>query len=178
MNIENLSNQLEVVPHLLLDDGVFPNSRLPLLVYSEALNPSAADLADAFERRFSKNAWPAAWRNGIYAFHHYHSTAHEALGICRGRARVQMGGPSGIVLDITAGDAIVIPAGVAHKRMRASADFLVVGAYPRGQSWDMHDGSPGERPATDENIRRVSLPPADPISGNTGALARLWWNRR
>ena len=31
--------------------------------------------------------------DGIYSFVHYHSMIHEALGIARGNARVQLGGP-------------------------------------------------------------------------------------
>jgi uncharacterized protein YjlB len=156
------------------DDGTFPNSHLPLLVYPKGIVPGSSDLVTFFEACFTRNGWPAAWRNGIYGFHHYHSTAHEVLGICRGRARVQMGGASGDVLTVTAGDAVVIPAGVAHKNLGASDDFLVVGAYPEGQSWDMNDGSPGERPQTDENIRTVRLPAADPLMGSAGPLTHHW----
>ena len=85
-----------------------------------------------------------------------------------------MGGAHGIVLDLTPGAAVVIPAGVAHRNLEASSDFLVVGAYPRGQRWDMNDGSPGERPRTDENIRSVPLPGTDPVLGNGGPLERIW----
>lgn len=159
----------------LADDGVFPNSVLPLLVYPSAVDSVGNAAAAIFERQFTANGWPAAWRNGIYGFHHYHSTAHEALGICRGTARVQMGGPDGVILDISAGDAVVIPAGVAHKKVTASGDFLVVGAYPQGQRWDMNDGSPGERPRTDRNIRNVLLPDADPVLGGDGPLLK-WWS--
>ena len=157
------------------DDGIFPNSALPLLAYAQAHHPSDTDLTRFFERRFTANGWPAAWHNGVYAFHHYHSSAHEVLGICSGRARLKMGGPSGMILEVSAGDVIVIPAGVAHKRIDASADFLVVGAYPRGQRWDMNDGSAGERPGTDQNIRRVPLPSADPLEGVSGTLIQAWF---
>ncbi len=102
--------------YLLDDDGTFPNSRLPLLVYLAVLNPNDADPAAAFEQHFQANGWPGAWRNDIFGLHHYHSTAHEVLGICRERARVQFGGQSGPVIDASAGDVIVIPAGVAHKK--------------------------------------------------------------
>lgn len=169
-----LSTESEVLPYYLKDDGTFPNSHLHLLVYPQAVDAADRDPAIAFERLFTANGWPAAWRNGIYGFHHYHSTAHEVLGICRGHARVQMGGPQGIVLDVTPGTAVVIPAGVAHRNLDASSDFLVVGAYPRGQRWDMNDGSPGERPRTDENIRRVPLPGTDPVLGNGGLLEQIW----
>ena len=168
------SNATEVRQYLLTDDGTFPNSHLPLLVYPRGIVPASGDLATFFEACFTGNGWPAAWRDGIYGFHHYHSTAHEVLGICRGRARVQMGGESGEILTVTAGDAVVIPAGVAHKNLGASGDFLVVGAYPRGQSWDMNDGSPGERPLVDKNIRTVPLPTTDPVMGAEGPLTQCW----
>jgi len=156
------------------DDGIFPNSKLPLLVYPKVVAAVDVSPADWFERLFGANGWPPAWRDGIYPFDHYHSTAHEVLGVCRGQATVAMGGPGGIMLDVSAGDVVVIPAGVAHKRGAASADFLVLGAYPSGQRWDMHDGRPGERPGTDHNIRRVPLPPADPVVGIAGGLTHLW----
>ena len=168
------STGTEVRRYLLTDDGTFPNSRLPLLVYPKGILPTGSDLVTFFETCFTGNGWPSAWRNGIYGFHHYHSTAHEVLGICRGQARVQMGGESGDILTVAAGDAVVIPAGVAHKNLGASGDFLVVGAYPRGQSWDMNDGSPGERPRTDENIRKVPLPAVDPVMGAAGPLTQCW----
>ena len=123
----------DVLHYLFTDDGRFPNSRLPLLVYRHAAGEDAGNRAAFFERWFTENRWPAAWRNGIYGFHHYHSTAHEALGICSGHATLRMGGPAGETLAVKAGDVVVIPAGVAHKRLQASADFLVMGAYPKGQ---------------------------------------------
>ena len=55
-----------------------------------------------------------------------------------------------------------------------NADFLVVGAYPPGQYWDLCRGAPGERPQTLENIARVPLPPTDPIYGQAGPLLEYW----
>jgi len=69
-----------ITRYVLKDDGTFPNSRLPLLVYPGAVDAAGPDPAVAYERRFTANGWPAAWRNGIYGFHHYHSNAHEVLG--------------------------------------------------------------------------------------------------
>ena len=91
---------------------------------------------------FALNGWGGSWRDGIYPFPHYHSTAHEVLGICRGEAKVRFGGDTGIVLAVRAGDVVVIPAGVGHQNLGASADLLVVGAYPRGQSWDLAAAAP------------------------------------
>ncbi len=62
------------------DDGTFPNSRLPLLLYPKALDPAEAR-PEVFEALFARNGWPPQWISGIYPFHHYHSTAHECLGI-------------------------------------------------------------------------------------------------
>ena len=116
------------------DDGTFPNSGLPLLFYEEAL-PRDAVTPEAIELLFAENGWPPAWRSSVYQFHHYHSTAHETLGVARGSARLMLGGPNGQEFDVRAGDVIVIPAGVAHRRLSSSADFLVVDGYPPGQHW-------------------------------------------
>jgi len=59
-------------------DGAFPNSRLPVLVYHRL--DLANDPASA-ERAFAANNWRGAWRDGIFPFHHFHSTAHEVLAI-------------------------------------------------------------------------------------------------
>jgi uncharacterized protein YjlB len=159
---------------VLADDGTFPNSRLPLLIYAAAIDPGARDAASAFELLFSSNGWGDSWRNGVYDFHHYHSTAHEVLGVCRGSAGIRLGGPGGIVVRASAGDCLVIPAGVAHCKVDSAQGFLVVGAYPRGQSLDMCYGSDGERPAADGRISRVPLPSLDPVHGKGGPMGSLW----
>ena len=98
----------------------------------------------------------------------------SVLGVFSGAARVQFGGENGVVLEVRAGDVVVIPAGVSHKNLGASRDFGVVGAYPKGQRWDMQYGKPGERPAADARIARVDMPAADPVLGETGPLVSLW----
>ena len=99
------------------------------------------------------------------------------LGIYRASAKVQLGDEEGVVLDINAGDVIIIPAGVAHKNLSSSADFGVVGAYPEGQDWDMNYGKPGEGPNADRNIERVASPKLDPIYGTDGPLLEKWTER-
>lgn len=162
------------VAHVLADDGTFPNSRLPALLYRGAVAAGGRDPAAAFEELFERHRWTGGWRNGVYPFHHYHSTAHEVLGIYRGSARLQLGGPGGVVVEIAAGDVVVIPAGVAHKNAGASADFACVGAYPAGTTPDMNRGAAGERPRADHAIARVALPALDPVDGRAGALLTLW----
>lgn len=168
----------EVQPFRFEDDGVIPNNpELPFLVYPGALDPGEADLAAAFEALFARNGWGGGWRNGIFPFPHFHSTAHEALGIARGEAKVRFGGEHGAVLTVRAGDAVVIPAGVGHQNLGASADLLVVGAYPRGPAYDLCRGEPGERPQVLANIAAVPLPTADPVHGAGGPLIDHWVRR-
>ena len=168
----------ELSVRLLEDDGSIPNNqKLPLLVYQSALNLPGQHPAATVESLFRANGWGGAWRNGIYSFHHYHSTAHEVLAVCRGAARVQLGGENGPIFSIKPGDMILIPAGVGHKNLGAESGFLVVGAYPPGQRWDMNYGQPGERPAADRNIAAVPLPQTDPLFGSRGPLLEHWLNQ-
>jgi len=164
-----------VTTFLLQDDGRIPNNpHLPLIVFEGALQFRSGDPALLCEQVFAANQWGSSWRNGIYAFHHYHSTAHEVLAIARGSARVQFGGESGPKIDVQPGDVVLIPAGVGHKNLGASGDLLVVGAYPPGQHWDLCRGTPDERPWAVQNITRVPLPTSDPVYGKQGPLTTHW----
>jgi uncharacterized protein YjlB len=156
------------------DDGIFPNSRLPLLLYRRELRADGKDSASIFEERFAANDWTNSWRDGVYPFPHYHSTSHEVLGVFRGSAKLRLGGDGGQIFDVAAGDAIVIPGGVAHQNLGASADFGVVGAYPGGRNWDLLRGLPGERPEADRNIAALPLPDNDPLYGADGPLNQIW----
>lgn len=148
------------------------NDRLPVLLYHEALKLPDGDPASAFEQAFSRSGWPPQWRNGIYDFHHYHSTAHEVLGIAAGHARVVLGGPSGHELSLTAGDVVVLPTGTGHCRLQASSDFLVVGAYPPNQSWDICRSAPSQ--VERDRMQTLPFPESDPLHGSGGPLTRLW----
>jgi uncharacterized protein YjlB len=170
-----LVKEPQMAAYPLKDNGVFPNNEsLPLLVYQGALVLNERDPASLFEALFEVNQWGYSWRNGVYGYHHYHSTAHEVLGVYSGGAKVGFGGEGGVAVAVGAGDVVVIPAGVAHKNLGASPDFRVVGAYPRGQRWDLCYGQPGERPGADRNIARVPLPKADPAYGTDGPLIDYW----
>lgn len=164
----------DVVAQQLTDDGVFPNSRLPLLLYRSAVVVPERDPAVAFEELFCSNGYTRIWRNGIYPYHHYHSTAHEVLGVYSGSAKVQLGGDDGVVHEVQAGDVLLIPAGVAHKNLGSSKDFGVVGGYPDGRDWDINYGKPGERPGTDRHIAYVPVPKRDPVYGERGPLLDHW----
>ena len=159
----------------LEDDGSIPNNPdLPFLVYKCESADEGADLAAFFEERFESNDWSGCWRNGIFPYHHYHSVTHEALAVYSGQATVALGGENGERITIKRGDVLVLPAGVGHKRLEASADFGVVGAYPEGRDHDLLRGDASDRPHALENIRQVPLPRADPLHGPAGPITRLW----
>lgn len=164
---------LKVETYRFADDGTVPNNPLPLVVYRGALS-GEGDRATACEEMFDRNGWPGAWRNGIYGHHHYHSTAHEVLGIAAGSARVRLGGEQGQTVELRAGDVVVIPAGVAHKRESASPGLLVIGSYPRGQSPDHCRAEGGAHDAAQARVARVPLPAADPVTGAAGPLLECW----
>lgn len=160
--------------YLLQDDGSIPNNpRLPLLVYQGVLTGEERTPSGC-KNLLRNNGWTGNWVNGIYDYHHYHSTAHEVLGVTGGEARVQFGGPEGEILEVVAGDLVVLPAGVGHCNLGSSPDFQVVGGYAGGRSWDMNTGKPEERPGVLENIKAVPVPEADPVSGEDGPLLEIW----
>ena len=174
-SVEDLTatiQQLNIIRHTLSDDGRFPNNiRLPLMVLQKAIYTTDGKTVKEI---FETNGWINSWEDGIFDFDHYHSTTHEVLGVIRGTARIQFGGPNGVALSVDPGDVVIVPAGVAHKFVEGDDDFRVVGAYPEGQPYDLMYGNEGERPKADDNIRSVPLPETDPVYGMDGPLIKNW----
>lgn len=158
----------------LEDDGIFPNSKLSVLLYKDVLKLPQLFPAFAIKRLFKSNKWSNAWKNGIFEYHHYHSITHEALGVYNGRATIQLGGEKGIEVRLEKGDVLIIPAGVAHKNLDKENDIKCVGAYPDGKDYDINYGKEGERPGTDKNIAKVEIPETDPVFGTVRGVQRLW----
>jgi uncharacterized protein YjlB len=160
----------------------FPSLLLPVLLYRGAFgaprlaghHAAGETAARTIEKTFALHRWSWGWRDGIYDYHHYHSTAHEVLGCFSGRATVQLGGPHGPHVVLATGDVLVLPAGAAHKRVTASSDFRVVGAYERGRSYDMQLGDPDARRSSEQRMREVPAPEFDPVYGDGGPLLRAW----
>lgn len=147
-------------------DGFMPNNpKLPLFCYRGAIEVARGDAEQAIIRHFARHGWGDAWINGIYPFQHYHATAHEVLGIARGRALVQFGGESGPHMEVTAGDVVLIPAGVGHCRLDMSGDLSVIGAYPEGQSADLRRDNAADFRGAEQRIAEVLLPRLDPVTG-------------
>lgn len=158
-----------------VDDGDIPNHpNWPMIVYQGAVSAGERDAALAFEAAFARNGWGDGWRNGIFAFPHYHSNAHEVLGIAQGEAIVRFGGAMGRVLKVAKGDAVLLPAGTGHQRLSASADLLVIGAYPPGPGRDLMRSGETAKAEIRERVRQVPKPLADPLGGKEGALISLW----
>lgn len=156
------------------DDGATPNNRLPVLFYHLRLRDDI-DRAVAFEQLFERNDWTPLWRDGIFDYQHFHPNAHEALGVAQGSARVKLGGEAGEVFEVNVGDVVVLPAGTGHCCVESSRDFLVVGAYPKGQEQYaiQRPGTKGHADALNQ-IAKVPDPLADPVTGASGTLVTAW----
>lgn len=158
----------------LSEDEKMPNSTLPVLIYRGVVASRTPRKDRIFERLFMENGWKGVWKDGMFDYDHFHSNAHEALGVARGSAIVQLGGESGKTLDVAAGDLLVLPAGTGHKRVKASENFMLIGAYPPGQeNYDIRRGK-NEEAGLMERIASVPLPKNDPFFGARGWLPALW----
>lgn len=168
-------NQHPHVKTLLLPEGkVIPNHpRWPVLLYQGAFEPESA-LADEIEQAYARNDWGGTWRWGVYTWHHYHSNTHEVLSCVSGEAEIMLGGENGQRVKLTAGDAVVLPAGTGHKNLGSSRDFQVIGAYPGGTEPDMLRDDPADKADGLERIRDVPKPGKDPLYGADGPLTEHW----
>jgi len=152
---------------ILHEKGWVPNNeRLPVLLYRGAVRAEGKPAAERFEQLFADHGWPPQWRDTIFDYHHYHSAAHEALGVFAGFATLMLGGPDGRVVEVQAGDALVLPVGTGHCRIPGSDDFEVVGAYPRGMEWDICTEAPDSEART--RMRNLPYPGNDPVTGRPG----------
>jgi uncharacterized protein YjlB len=163
------------ITHVFADDGRIPNNPLPFVLYRGAIDLTGSpDPERVVEKAFAANGWGGLWRNGVYPYVHYHSMIHEAMGVARGFARVRFGGEKGRVIEIAAGDVVVLPAGTGHQRVMESAELMVIGAYPPTGKYNLCRGSKAEHARALTSIPDVPLPLTDPVFGQKGPLMALW----
>ena len=144
-----------------------PNSNLPVLLFRGVVAPAPTGTANHFRKEFKANGWTGVWTDTINDYTHFHSNAHEVLGIAEGGVTVRLGGDNGRLFRLKAGDMVIIPAGVGHKRVGDDKGLKVIGAYPRGQSqYDMKRKG--------RSIPKVPLPDTDPFYGQDGPFIRAW----
>ena len=150
------------------------NPDLPILVYRHAL-ATAKDKAVSFEEHYFRNDWHGIWHDTIYTFRHFHTNAHEALGIAEGKVKMEIGGENGKIIDLVPGDLIVIPAGTSHRRLSLEK-VKAVGGYPKGmENFDIGQGAPQNYAA---EIAALPTPHTDPLYGAKGPLVELWRQAR
>lgn len=96
-----------------------PNSALPVLIYRSVLptNP----IPESICSRIQPNKWLKGGVFKHYPAHHFHSVTHECYAVFKGHSRLLLGrGPldpeteEDVLVELKMGDAIVLPAGVAH----------------------------------------------------------------
>lgn len=153
------------------NNGIPNHPRWPAL----ACRGATGGGVDALRTLFAENGWSGIWDWSVYDFHHYHPVNHEVLGVAAGTATLHLGGPDGPQVEVISGDVLILPAGFGHKRIAASDDFRVVGAYPPGQE------SPEIVRADDETARAalprieaLPRPDTDPIHGDGGPIFEHW----
>lgn len=174
--MESINHHPQAEHFILKENEFFPNSHLPVLIYRAAVqsDEGSTSLSKKFEAIFKENNWRNNWEDSIFDYHHYHSNTHEVLGISEGSVEVQLGGPGLDTHQLHAGDVLIIPAGVAHKRMHASKNFSCVGGYPDGKDYDMNYGKEDEFEKAIQRIAEVSIPRRDPVYGKKGKIFLLW----
>jgi len=150
---EMASAEAPEIPQLGPNGWMPNNARLPVLLYRGVVNATGNDPASAYEAIFRRTSWPAQWRNGVYPFHHYHSTAHEVLGFAGGTARPCLADRTATKSKSMQATSLYCPPGpdtAGSKPVR----LLVVGAYPPDQTWDICR----EAPTPEMSAHMVQLP--------------------
>ena len=82
------------------------------------------------------------------------------------------------VLDVAAGDAVLIPAGVGHCRVDDAPGLSVVAAYPPGCRPDMCRQGEGDPAGIRKRIADVGVPLRDPILGSAAGAPVRWQEAR
>ncbi|KAH7072116.1 RmlC-like cupin domain-containing protein [Paraphoma chrysanthemicola] len=167
---------LHITTHSIPPHSHLPNtSTHPLIIYHSVY--PAHTSPSLIETHLRTTSLVPAWRYTMYTTTHYHSSTHEVLCVYAGRARLLFGGegnPGKVEVVVGKGDVLVVPAGVGHRLLEDLAGdgeegYMMVGAYPRGCSWDMCYGKEeeeGER----KRVGEVKWLEKDPMYGDDGPV--------
>lgn len=156
------------------DDGITPNSKLPVIVYRDVLKSVEMKSGTSIRAVFESNNWSNNWADIIMTKNHYHSTTHEVIGINKGQVSLKIGGKYGSIVSIKTGDVILIPAGVGHYSLSNEIFYEAIGGYPNGAEWDMIFDEKDKHVAAVERIRQIPIPKKNPIFGLSGLLFKYW----
>lgn len=132
---------VQVTPeqHILAPTPHVPNSKLPILVYENAI-PDASQITA--EDIIQANKWLKGGQWKGYPVVHFHSNTHECYVVLSGNATYQLGkspiDPSedanghkpGMTLRVKQGDVFVLPAGVSHAAIEFDDEYEFIGFYP------------------------------------------------
>ncbi|MEJ2880973.1 cupin domain-containing protein [Pedobacter sp. GR22-6] len=157
------------------DDGIIPNSKYPVVIYHGVFDENGKITADFLEERFAQNGWSNAFRWRVYDYHHYHTNTHEVLGVYKGTAELQLGGPQGEKINVEPGDVIILPAGTGHISLGDSKDFAVVGAYPNGQEPDLIRLEDPRPEHVQQTVDSIPVPESDPVYGKAAESLLASW---
>lgn len=162
-------------PELLVfaASGGMPNSHLPLVLWRGRL-PEEARSGEAAAALYRASGWTGTWVYTVYPFWHFHTRGHEVLACVAGKARIGFGGEGGAEIDVAVGDVCVVPAGVGHRRLSASAGFLMAGGYPPGQAGDIVRPGEMDLGRIAAAIAALAMPVTDPVSGAADGVVAVW----
>ncbi|KAL4925238.1 cupin domain-containing protein [Aspergillus undulatus] len=146
------AHQVEPEQYFLSPAPHVPNSKLPILVYRNALNnTSPRNILNIIE----PNGWIKGGQWKTYKVPHFHTQCHECYGIIKGGSTYllgvgpkdpefdRQGRPYGMKLTVQKGDVFVLPAGICHASLESWDDYEFIGLYPnvsKQQSSQMVDG--------------------------------------
>ncbi|AYC28565.1 cupin domain-containing protein [Paenisporosarcina cavernae] len=151
--------------------GWIPNNpELPVLIYQQVFREHPNEIKTVF----TLNNWRNSWKDTIFNYTHYHSTAHEVLGVISGHAKLMLGGENGQMVHVKAGDVLLLPGGTGHRKISASESFQVIGAYPDGMEYDVLTEKETFFTKAVASIERIPLPTLDPVYGHKGPVPLYW----
>jgi uncharacterized protein YjlB len=166
------------------NETTIANSPLPVVFYrglAGFVDPLREEMrtCNSIKTLIGYNGWGLEWieKGAVFQHIHFHSNRHEILLVLHGSAQLALGGGSDPALFCVAqGDAVAIPAGVAHCRVsNKDPNFVVAGLYPPGPKLNFLEPSVCSRNKVLRDAAKVRMPDTDPFWGYHGPLKTYWY---